>query len=191
VPKDILGLIAVIIAITSWFPYAYDMWKGRIKPHAFSWIIWGLVQTIAFFAQYSQGGGAGAWAMAGLAITCWLNVIYAVWRGERQVTKSDWATFSLALACIPIWVLTGNPLGAVILVSCIDILGFYPTLRKSYAKPYEENLTVFVMGALACAVGLLATESYSLTTCLYPSTMVVINFAFVAVTAYRRRVLSR
>ena len=49
--KTILGIIAVIIALAGYVPYFRDIFRGKTKPHAFSWLVWASLTGIAFFGQ--------------------------------------------------------------------------------------------------------------------------------------------
>ena len=57
--KVLLGALAIVIGIFAYIPYLRDLWRGKTKPHAFSWIIWGIMTSTGFFASMSRGGGAG------------------------------------------------------------------------------------------------------------------------------------
>jgi hypothetical protein len=74
--------------------------------------------------------------------------------------------------------LTSNPLWAVILVVLADALGFFPTFRKSFNKPYEETAFTFFLIAAGYAIGMFAFETYSVTTLLYPAYLLLANGAF-------------
>jgi len=55
--KVILGTVAVVMALYSYVPYIKDIFAGKTKPHAFTWLIWGLLTSIAFFGQMADRGG--------------------------------------------------------------------------------------------------------------------------------------
>jgi len=89
-------------------------------------------------------------------------------RGDIHIMRSDWVFFLTALAAIPLWYLTDSALLAVLLVTTIDVLGFGPTLRKGYAQPQSESLLFFSMIVVRNILVVLALESYSVTTALFP-----------------------
>src|SRR3989344_4904959 len=113
--KVALGIIAVIIGLISYVPYVRNVFINKTKPHAFSWLIWGVLTAIAFFAQMEKGGGAGSWVTGITAATCFLvSAIAFLKYGFRYVKKSDWLALFGALPGIPIWKNTNEPLSAVI-----------------------------------------------------------------------------
>jgi hypothetical protein len=184
--KQIFGLLAILVSLLGYAPYIYLQWKKQIKPHAFSWIIWGVLDIIVFCAQYSKGAGAGAW-VTGVTSVCALTVAFMAMRqGDKNITRGDWLTFVTAFASLPLWYLTRDPQWAVLLALGIYILGYYPTFRKSYHRPHEEAALRFALSAVKSVFALFALEQYSLTTSLIPAAMIVINAAFVFMVCARR-----
>ncbi len=70
--SEILGALAVTIGMIGYAPYLWSIFKGRTKPHLFSWFIWGVLTAIAFAIQISEGAGAGAWVTGITAAVCFL-----------------------------------------------------------------------------------------------------------------------
>jgi uncharacterized protein with PQ loop repeat len=182
----ILGIIATIIGLVGYIPYFKDIIKKRIKPHAFSWLIWGILQSLVFFAQTSKGGGAGAWAVGAPALLNLTIFVIAIFRGEKEITRVDKASLLLALFGIALWAITTNPLWSVVIATGVDVVGFVPTFRKSYKKPNEEAVAVYALSAIAFGISLFALQSISITTVLYPASLVVTNAVFVAIVMMRR-----
>ena len=58
--KELLSLAAMVLTFAIFIPYIRSIRAGRTKPHAFSWVIWGLGTSVVGFAQLAGGGGAGA-----------------------------------------------------------------------------------------------------------------------------------
>lgn len=188
--KEVLGFAASIIAILGYIPYLFGMYRGRVHPHVFSWLVWTLLTGIAFFLQLSQGAGAGAWttavtAVAGLFITIWSLKV-----GEKNITRSDWLSFIAALTVIPIWLAADNPVLAVVLITLIDTLAFWPTIRKSWWKPWDEALSEYWTASIKFTIALCALEQVNLVTALYPAALVFLHFAFIVMALLRRKALA-
>lgn len=188
--KETLGWLSVIFTVIGTVPYYYFVFANKIKPHAFSWFIWGVLTAIGFAAQYTEGAGPGAWATGSASVACLSVAALALFKGERHITVGDWASFVAALAAIPLWYVTSDPLGCVILVSAIDTIGYYPTFRKSYHKPHEELIFTHFMGTIKYVLGLLAMEQWSVTTWLYPAAISAANIVLIAMLVVRRRALA-
>lgn len=147
--KVVLSIIATGIAIISYIPYLKDTWSGKTKPHAFSWFIWALLGYIAGAAQLAGGGGIGAMIVLTTSTISLFISLYALKKlGMQFITKSDWAGFTIALLAIPLWIITKGPLLSVILVSLIDILGFWPTMRKAFNAPHDETMSTYLLSTI-------------------------------------------
>lgn len=184
--QTLLGSVAVIIGIVSYIPYLRHLFAGKTKPHAFSWFVWFMINAIAFSAQISAGAGAGAWVTGFTGIAC-LVVTIAAWKvGRQNITRLDWLFFAGALGALAVWAVTDDPLWSVILITGIDALAFIPTFRKSYHKPDEETASVYALSAVKFAVSLAALSTVTLTTVLYPLSLVITNGLFAALILWRR-----
>jgi len=184
--KVVLGLVAILIAAISIVPYIYNIVRGKTKPHAFSWFIWLIMTSQAFLAQLISNGGAGAWVMAFTALANLGILILALLYGEKNITRSDKISFIFALTAIVPWLLTRDPTISVILIVLIDFGGFYPTIRKSYNKPFEETAFTFFLSGIKWVPSVLALSSFTLVTALYPLYLLVANLSFVAFVMIRR-----
>ena len=188
--KECLGYLSLVIALVGQVLYLWSIARKHSKPHAFSWLIWSVLNIIAFFAQYSKGAGPGAWATAFTAFACFSVTAWALFQGEKDITRSDRITFIGALMTVPVWYFTQNPLCAVMLIILIDALGYWPTFRKSYFRPREEMISTYVLGTVKFIFSLLAMENYSLVTALYPAFMIAGNTVFIAMVVWRRSVIT-
>jgi hypothetical protein len=184
--KIILGYLATIISFASYVPYFRGIFLGKIKPHAFSWFVWGLLTAVAFFAQVSQHAGAGAWVTASTALACFGVFVLALFKGQKQFAIFDWFALAASLIAFLLWWITKNPTLSVILVTVTDALGFLPTFRVGFYKPYEESLSLYGPSTLKYALGILALQSFSLSTWLFPASLVLTNGLFVSMLVIRR-----
>lgn len=184
-----IGWISVAVTVASIAPYYYFVFKGKIKPHVFSWFIWGVLTAIGFAAQTYAGAGPGAWATGAVSIGCLGIALVALKHGERHITRSDWLCFIAAMSAIPLWVATEDPLWSVVLISITDVLGYYPTIRKSYHKPHEELIYTHLTGTIKYLFSLFAIEQWMVTTWLYPVSISAANIVLIAILLVRRHQL--
>jgi len=185
--KASLGILATLIALYSYMPYFRDIFRGKTKPHAFSWLVWFLLTAIGFVAQVQDSAGAGAWVTGFTAFIAFFIFLAALNRGEKNITKSDWACLIGAIAAIPVWLVTDTPLYSVILITLIDALGFAPTFRKAFHKPTEETAITYTLSAVKFVVAIAALDNLSVVTALYPASLVVMNGLFVVMLMMRRK----
>lgn len=187
--KTILGAASVLLGMACAVPYLQGILKHTIKPHLFTWIIWAVLMSVAATAQFSENAGPGAWFVLGGAFICVLFASLALKYGTTDITKSDKITLAFALLSVPLWLATSDPFYSVLLVTFIDMAGFWPTLRKSYKNPFEEGATIFIGSGVAGILSLVAIETYGITTTLYPAVITFLNFVLGFLILYRRRTL--
>lgn len=190
--KTILGSIAAALAIYTYIPYYTGIFKGRTKPHAFSWIIWSLVTGITAAAQIVSHGGAGAWVTIIEALaTAGVGILALCGKGETNITRGDKIGFCASLSAIPLWIATGDPLWSVILVTAISVSGFWPTFRKSWPQPWGEVAQTYLLAAPAYGLSIAALDELNWTTALYPGVLLVANLAFGATLLARRKHIAK
>jgi len=189
--KELYSAIAIALTFIAFFPYIRSILKEETKPHVFSWVIWGSTTFIVFLAQLKDGGGVGAWpiGVSGL-ITIYVAFLAYLKKSDKTITLIDWCFFLSAMASLPIWYFTSDPLWAVVILTAVDLLGFGPTLRKAYFYPFEENLTFFSIFMARNLIVIMALEYYSLTTVLFPAVIAGACFALIVIVMFRRRILS-
>jgi hypothetical protein len=187
----VLGIISVVIGLAGYVPYFIELMHRTIKPHSFSWLVWTITQSTAFYASAVKGGGTGAWALGAQLILMVLVLIISLFRGEKEITRLDKASFIIALLGVGLWVITTNPLWSVAIVAGVDAAGFVPTIRKSYKKPYEESIWVYACTFFAFFISLFALQSVSLITTIYPVVICFAEVVLVATILYRRSKASR
>ncbi len=188
--KNIIGIVAVVLTFAGYVPYLRDITKGKTKPHIYSWFLWGFVTLIAFALQVAGKAGAGSLITLAAALMC-IAVIFLGYKFHSQsdITKTDTIFFILSFIALGIWVFAKQPVISVILVTTIDLLGFVPTIRKSWNKPYTETLSFYFANTLRFALGILALYQYTIITSLYPITWLMANGLFAVMLIVRRKQL--
>jgi hypothetical protein len=171
------GFLSIAMLALSRAVYFISIFKGKTKPHAFSWLIWTAVSSIGFAAQFAEGAGPGSWARGFSAATCCLLVALGYFKGEKHITRSDWTTLLIALSAVPLWIITKTPIWSVFIVCIVDTIGYFPTVRKAWNKPYQESASSYFIAASCAFFSLFAIEHYNVCTWLYPALLVVSNSA--------------
>lgn len=173
-----LGVITIIIAIVSYSIYLHDVFTGKTKPHGFSWFTWSILNSFIFYQQVVNGGGPGAWVTAVAALADAIIFLSAFKYGERNITKLDWTCLIVALIALAAWRLNSDPVLSVILASSVFVIGFIPTIRKSFKNARQETLATFSLNSLKFLIALFALDTVSITTALYPFVLFVTNGVF-------------
>lgn len=182
------GGVAVLLGILGYVFYIRGILAGKVKPHAFSWLVWAIITTIGFLAQLVDNAGPGAWVMGFTALASYAFFFVGLGASSRQyIKKEDWWCFAFSLASIPLWYFTGDPLWSVILITLIDVVAFAPTFRKAYEHPGTEHTWTYGLSGIKFVFSLFALTNITLVTALYPASLVVANLAFVVMVFFRKR----
>lgn len=187
--KEFFGALSLIIVSVAFIAYYQALWRGTAKPHLFSWIPWTLTTGVGFWASWSHGGGIGAWPFALQTLGCGVVLVYALFLGEKHITTLDRVALAGSLVAFFLYIFTKNSALSVILAASVDTIGFIPTFRKSFAKPWEEPVFTYALSGLSWALSIAALSMYSFETTFYASILTIANLAFVAFALSRRRVL--
>jgi len=187
--KTVFGLISAIVSFGSFLPYIHSVWRGKTRPHLFTWLVWTVLTTMIFIIQLIEKAGAGAWGTGVIAMTCLVILFFSLFKGEKTGTRTDWAAFVASLLGIPLWLFTKDPTLAAIFVTAIDVLAFWPTVNKTWRTPHSENLLYYFCWLIKYPTGFLAIESMSVANAVYPLTWSIIGMIYVPFLLYRRRTL--
>ncbi len=185
--QTLLGGIAVSVSFAAYAPYFWAIYKGTTEPHAISWLIWSVLDAVAWIGQIRGGAGAGAWATACTSIAC--IAIFACSLRSIQTFKfpiTDWLCLGGASAALLYLLFAKNPLLAIMLVTTIDTIAFIPTYRKAYRKPYSEAALTYGMCAGYYLLSILAVNTVSIITILFPLVLVITNGSFAYMLMWRR-----
>lgn len=189
--KIILVTLAIVIAVFNYGTYLRAIFQGKFRPHLFSWGVWALLAGIAFAAQWSENAGPGLWLTFTITVGGILIAAVSWFKGDRNYTKSDWWCLAFALLAIPLWLITQDPLWSVILVTVIDIVATWPTLRKSWQDPKHESAQAFFLATIHPLLSIGAMTVFSITTVLYLAVVGLLNLTTAVLIIYRRKILGQ
>lgn len=189
--KEILSTVAIALTFIAFYPYIRSIIQGSVKPHVFSWVIWGATTFIVFLAQLEDSAGTGAWPIGvSGCISIFIALLAYIKQADIAITRTDWVFFVSAMSSLPFWYFTSDPLWAVVILTTIDVLGFGPTARKSYHYPYSESLLFYALFMARNLIVIMALENYSVITVLFPAVIAAACMLLIIMMTYRRHVLT-
>jgi hypothetical protein len=182
-----LGIIAVCLGLAAYFIYISSTLRNKTKPHAFSWLLWTLTTAIVFIAQTMKGGGAGSWSTGFTCTVCFTIGVISLFKYDKKYSRSDIIFISIALLALLPWFFTKDPTASVVLIAGIDVLGYGPTLRKSYFYPNEEKAISFGLNSIKHLFSFFALQNFVLATWIYPASQVFMNALVVILLLARKK----
>jgi hypothetical protein len=189
--KIIISLTAVILSFVGYIPYIIDVLKKRTTPHVFTWLVWSLAVGVSTGLQIVGGAGVGSWTSICITVLCFFIFILSLRTGDRHVTFVDIVFLLLALTSLFLWLVVKEPTWSVILVVSTDVLGFAPTLRKSWNNPYSETLFTYELSTFRHILTIFALQRFNILTLLYPIVWVFANLIFSLILIFRRKVIRK
>lgn len=184
--KLFLGILSVVPALLAYFLYIRAMFAGKAKPHAFSWLIWGVLAGNGFITQMGAHAGIGSWATGLTSVACLLIFALALFRGDTKLTRLDWVLLGLAFVAFALLFFVQSPAVALWITLFATLLGFSMTLRKAYHYPHDENARAFFLNSIKFLPAIFAVSHVSFLTVAYPITAMLANGAVVAVIYARK-----
>jgi hypothetical protein len=118
---------------------------------------------------------------------CFVIGLYSLFKHRWQFGLFDWLSVSAGTILLLYYLLAKNAISSAIFATAMDVVGYGPTVKKGWAKPYNDSATSFALNSIKFVPALFALKSYSVTTWLYPSTLVLVNGAVAIMLFLRRR----
>lgn len=170
-------ILSVAIRLISGGRYAWGVVNGRARPNAVTWLLWGLTPLIAFFAGLQNGFNTQSFILLALAISpLTIFGITVLKTGLRKhLTPFTLTCGAIALIGIVLWMVTDNPILAIIFSIVADIFASLPTLRKAYQDPASEYALPYFLSMVSMIVALLTVQEWIFTVYGFPLYMLCIN----------------
>lgn len=186
--KNVCGTIAVLLVFVGYIPYFRDILKGKTVPHIYSWFLWGFVTAIVFALQIGDNAGVGAYVTLAVTFMCGGVILLSLLKkNKRDITFSDTIFLFLGFISLCMWLFAKQPLISAILATITDLLGFVPTIRKSWHQPFSETLSLYGLNTLRFGLAIIALEHYSVITALYPISWLFANGLFALMLLLQRK----
>ncbi|MDE2029209.1 MAG: hypothetical protein KGI97_01460 [Alphaproteobacteria bacterium] len=182
--------LSVAASLIRYGTYGLSIYRGKTRPHAFSWFSWGLVVAIGAYAQFRLGGGPSVWGLALVVVCCFAFSVLALFVGEKDITRGDWVSLGGAMMTIVFWKLTNSPVAALALLIVFDIFSYWPTIRKSWRDPWGEPPHSYFWAGLRYFFLLFSVPHPTASTLLYPFWLMASDWTFATYIALRRKALA-
>jgi hypothetical protein len=183
----VFGIVAGVLQTLVYVPYIRDIARGSTRPHRGTWAIWTALSLIVLASQRADGG---RWSLlvvvAQFAGSATISVL-AVTRGVGGTSRLDLCLAGIAVAGLIGWYAAADPTLATVSVVVADSVAVVMMVPKTYAHPYSETMSSFVLSALSGLFAIAAVGSVNVGLLLYPTYFTVADLAVVALIVLRRR----
>lgn len=122
-----------------------------------------------------------------VSLVCVLVFVLSLWKGTKDITKSDVIFLVLSLIALFLWLVVKQPILSILLITASEILSYVPTIRKSWKAPYSETLALYEVSAFRHGLAVFAVEKMNLLTALYPAAWALTNIIITVILILRRK----
>jgi len=164
--NEVLNGAASLLVIAAYFPYVIAILEGKTRPSKATWIIWTAI-NVMIAGGMLQSGALNA-QIAAVTIGDILIVGLAFRYGTPGWKPVEKICLVLAALGAIAWVVTKDPLMAIVIGLAITVLGSVPTATKVWDDPGSENATAFGLMFLSCVVQTAAIPQWTFANALQP-----------------------
>ncbi len=178
-------MAAGVISTAAYIPYIISILKGKTKPNRASWWIWAVLGIIICASYWSVGARNTFWYTlpVGMITTALLSLKY----GIGGWTPFDRVCLAGAAAGLLLWWVSGIPFTALAVSMGIDMIGYFPTMRKIWHMSGSEDRLTWMMFLVAAALNVAAIDRWTLDIAIYPVYILVFNSIVLGLIVFRKR----
>jgi hypothetical protein len=181
--KIVASALATGVALVAYVPYLIDMFKGKNKPHLYTWISIFIVTAVVAYIQVIGGAGVGAIPTILGVFVDGVILFYCFRFGTKDVVFMDKVCLGITLVGVVAYAaLNSRPVVSLAIVTAAEMISFIPTFRKTRNDPYSESLPSYYLLMLKLSLILVALEKYNLLTVSYSALWILMFIVFLSLT---------
>ncbi len=178
--SEIFGYLSGIVILLAFIPYLRDIFLGKTKPERASWLIWGILGSIALASQYAKGASFSLLFNGVQTFGDLFIFILAIRYGIGGFMKRDiFALIGVAIGLV-LWYLTKEAALALLIVIFIDGTGTVLTIIKSYENPTTETMSAWILTALGGLLACIAVGKFNIILLAFPFYTFLANLGIIA-----------
>ena|SRR3989344_4499407 len=144
--------------------YVRDTLRGRTQPNRVTWFLWMVAPFIGTAAAVTDGVG---WVILPVFMAGFVPLLVFVssFINKRAYWKLgifDYGCGAFSVLALILWVLTQEPLVAIIFAIIADGFAALPTLVKSWNHPETETIWPYATTIVGAFLGFLAVKTWSI-----------------------------
>lgn len=185
-------IASTLLVYASMFRYIYSIIKGRTKPNLVWWLLYQIATICILISSYELGSLPTIMLSLAFAVTQLIVIILSFRFWFTRMDRVEAVYFGISMISLIFWVIaTHSPefmtfmsfsdRGLAIFVlttnTLIEIMWALAIFTKLYNHPETEDTLSWWLGWLAGLASLCAVTSYTYEDLLYPTYILVTNFA--------------
>jgi hypothetical protein len=184
----IFVILGACIGLIGALSYAKDTLFGNTKPNRVSWVLWCIAPMIGFAASLSAGA---AWAalptfIAGFGPMLILIASFANKKAYWKLEKVDYLCGLFSLLALVLWVVTKDPILAIIFAIVADALASIPTILKGWRHPETESRSAYIGGLVSSLSAFSVITAWTFPEYAFPAYLVLVNMTLLFPLVWKR-----
>lgn len=161
--SNFFAIAAGFASLVAFLPYIWAILKGQTKPSGASWWTWSVITIITVVSSWFAGA---SWQV--LLLPTWLcfsQLAVAILSIKYGDNNWDWLNKTCVVGAgigVVLWLITGQPLIALIISIAADLLASTPNIRHVWKNPEQENLPGWALGWLSAVLEMFAIGVWSI-----------------------------
>ena len=190
--REILGMIAGIIAFLAYIVYIISILRGESKPNRATWWIWAFMGLVLALSYQFSGASNTVWVPYVEFLGPFTIALLSVKYGEGGLEdRTDLLCLFGAVVSVILWIVFNNPVVALITNLAIDSFAIVPTIKKSYLRPEGEDFWAWFGTGLADGLNMFAVEKFTFAILVYPIYMLVSDLIIIIILAIKKKKLMK
>ncbi len=170
-----IGKVAGIVTAVAFVPYMISTLKGKTKPQRATFAIWAAVGIVSLASYIASGATDTIWVVWAYAILGIVVFILSLKYGVGGFEKLDVICLSGAAIGIILWITTSDPHYALYLSVLCELLGYIPTIKKTYYQPETEDKLAWIIAWFGGFLNLFAINALAFDIIIYPAYVILID----------------
>lgn len=182
-----MGTLAGVISLLAYIPYIISIVRKRTIPSRTTWWILSFIGCVTLFTYKESGAFNTIFFLVGDVIGSLLIALLSILYGRDGFKLFDLCCFFGAMMSIFLFFLfRDNSAIAFFSSLAVEVIAMIPTIKKTYLRPFEEDVSGWLFTFIAAVINLYAIETWTLIVAIYPFYEFLINGAIVFILATRR-----
>ena len=170
--------IVISAAVLNFFGSSYYIWNtliGVTKPNRVTFLLWAVAPLIGAAAAFSSGV---TWATLSVFVSGMMPLLiflssFVNPNSYWELRPFDYWCGALSALALILWLITKQPVLAIIFAIASDFLAGVPTAIKAWRHPETETATGYATAAISNASSFLVMKQFTFVNYAFPAYLVV------------------
>lgn len=183
---------STILVILSMAWYIASILRWQTKPNLIGWALYQIATLCVLLSAFDLDSTPTIVLAFTFAISQFIVILLSLKYGYVKFSRAEWLYFWISLLCLLFWIIITNRPDYLIILdltehdadimlltvnTCIETMWALAIFTKLYHHPWTEDSTSWLLGWVSWVLALLAVSSLSYENILYPSYLIITNFA--------------